>query len=555
MGRILKTVFDIFAAAAGKYPARPFLHIPAVATKAYADGPVDLTYAEALTQIERLRDTYAAAGYGPGHRIALMLDNRAEFFLYWLALNDLGAGIVPLSREASIGELAHVITLSEPVLAVSITEATAHLQAVIDAVETTLPIIVAGDGFAPPAVSAAALDILPGADTECAMLFTSGSTGRPKGCILSNAYFTLFGEWYEQLGGLCALEPGADRLLTPLPLTHMNALSCSTMGMIQTGGCIIQLDRFHPSTWWQTVGDTGATVIHYLGIMPAILLTMDRAEAEHDHSVRFGFGAGSDPRHQKTFEGRFGFPLVEGWAMTETGSGGCIMANHEPRHVGTRCFGRLPDAMEARIVDDSDTDVSMGNPGELLVRANGDDPRRGFFSGYHKDEAATDEAWQGGWLHTGDIVRQGDDGSFHFVDRKKAIIRRSGENISASEVEGALLSLADVAQAAVAPVPDDIREEEVMACIITTDDVPPGKIAAIRILEALRGDLSYFKLPGYIAFVDELPLTASQKLRRGDIKPLCASLVESGQAIDLRDLKRHTRKGESTGESPGKSKE
>src|SRR6202000_2155128 len=82
--------------------------------------------------------------------------------------------------------------------------------------------------------------------TECALLYTSGTTGKPKGCVLSNDYFLRCGRWYTQIGGLCALRPGEDRLITPLPMTHMNAMACSTLGMVMTGGCIVPLDRFHP---------------------------------------------------------------------------------------------------------------------------------------------------------------------------------------------------------------------------------------------------------------------------------------------------------------------
>jgi acyl-coenzyme A synthetase/AMP-(fatty) acid ligase len=83
----------------------------------------------------------------------------------------------------------------------------------------------------------------------------------------------------------------------------------------------VPLDRFHARRWWRTVKDSGATVIHYLGVMPAILLQLETEDADTTHSVRFGFGAGVDPRHQENFERRFGFPLIEAWAMTETGAG------------------------------------------------------------------------------------------------------------------------------------------------------------------------------------------------------------------------------------------
>ena len=117
-------------------------------------------------------------------------------------------------------------------------------------------------------------------------------------------------------------------------MVHMNAMACSTMGMMMSGGCIIQLDRFHPKSWWETVSATKASIIHYLGVMPAILLNMSRDDNEVTGHVRFGFGAGVNPRHHQPFEDRFGFPLIEGWAMTESGCAGAIIANKEPRPRG-----------------------------------------------------------------------------------------------------------------------------------------------------------------------------------------------------------------------------
>ena len=259
---------------------------------------------------------------------------------------------------------------------------------------------------------------------------------------------------------------------------HMNALGCTVVGMLLTGGTVVPLDRFHARRWWRTVKDSGATVIHYLGVMPAILLQLEQEDAETTHSVRFGFGAGVDPRHQENFERRFGFPLIEAWAMTETGAGAVTSTAGGPRHVGQRCIGRAAPDMDYRIVDDAGADVARGTAGELLVRQKGERPRRGFFTEYLKDEAATREAWDGGWFHTGDVVSEGADGSLFFVDRKKNIVRRSGENIAVIEVEGVLANLDGIAGVAVAPVPDETRGEEVFALIVPREPPRDARAAA-----------------------------------------------------------------------------
>ena len=288
---------------------------------------------------------------------------------------------------------------------------------------------------------------------------------------------------------MCTVQPGTERLITPLPMVHMNAMACSTMAMILAGGCIVPLDRFHPGTWWRSVRESRATIVHYLGVMPSMLMGAEPSRADREHHVRFGFGAGVDKRLHAPFEARFGFPLLEAWAMTETGMGAVIIANREPRHVGTACFGRPEPDVEARVVDDHGNDVAADMPGELLVRAAGSNPRRGFFREYLKDPEATAEAWAGGWFHTGDVVTRDAAGYFHFVDRKKNVIRRSGENIAAVEVESVLRQHPLVRQVAVAATPDPLRGDEVLACVIPAQPIPPdgcgrGRCRHHRVLPA-----------------------------------------------------------------------
>jgi acyl-coenzyme A synthetase/AMP-(fatty) acid ligase/acetyl-CoA acetyltransferase len=374
---------------------------------------------------------------------------------------------------------------------------------------------------------------------EAALLYTSGTTGTPKGCILTNEYFLEIGRLYTGLGGYCRFDGVGDRLATPLPVTHMNALACSFMAMLMTGGCLIQLDRFHPTTWWHSIRTSRATAFHYLGVMPAMLLSAPASSEDNvAAAVRFAFGAGVDPRHHAAFEARFGVPLIEAWAMTETGAGAWITANREPRHLGQRCFGKAPPGLAWRIVDDGGDDVAPGMTGELLVKRDGPDARRGFFAGYYKDNLATLQAWAGGWFHTGDLVRVGEDGSFFFVDRCKNVVRRSGENIAAVEVESALKTQSDVLASAVCPVTDDIRGEEVFAFVVLRAEISPSLDTAIRLQSHCQRLLAYYKTPAYVAFRTELPRTASQKLARAEIKALAAGAVQSAQAFDLRHLKK-----------------
>lgn len=533
-----QTVYQAFAESCARYPQHPFLHIPHSACASYADSAIDVTYQQAERAVAQWAHTFAAGGYGAGHRVAIALQNRPQFFYIWFALNKLGVSVVPLNLEMQPDEMRYLLSHSESDLLVALPEFVDQLIEVVAELEKPLPVVSSDPSSALPTPASPALAVTLDGDSECALLYTSGSTGKPKGCILSNEYFVGFGRWYRDIGGLCTLEPGRERLLTPLPLVHMNAMAVSTMGMVLTGGCIIQLDRFHPKTWWQSVRDSGATVIHYLGVLPAILLNLPEGDDDFSQQVKFGFGAGVNPRHHATFEARFGFPLIEAWAMSECGYGGTIIANHEPRMVGTCCFGKPSAAVEVKLVDESGSEVATGEAGELLVRAAGDNPQQGYFSGYLKNPEETAKAWDGGWLNTGDVVRADEDGLLYFVDRRKNVIRRSGENISALEVEAVLTEHPDIHQVAVTPVPDDIRGEEVMALVVLQPGVSPNEQTANALVQHSLGALVYFKVPGYVAFCTELPLTASQKPRRADIKALAKQLHENGQCIDTCALKK-----------------
>ena len=540
-----QTVYEAFIHSAANDPAAEFLYTDSVPAATYGIAAGPILYGEAEQQIATLRERYRSAGYGHGHRVGLLLENRPAFFLHWFALNALGVSVVPISAEMRSAEWTYLIGHSEMCLAISLPARTADLVAAAGAGVPFAAVSLQGDGVDVGELPMAPLpapmaDRAPDGDTECALLYTSGTTGKPKGCRLSNDYFLNCGRWYAQVGGLCAVRPHRERVITPLPLSHMNAMACSTLMAVVSGGCIVQLDRFHPATWWQSVRDSRASIVHYLGVMPAMLLSLPPSAADRDHAVRFGFGAGVDPANHRVFEERFGFALLEAWAMTETGAAATIIANHEPRHVGTKCFGRPQSFVQTRLVNEQGADAADDEPGELLVRTAGGDPRRHFFSGYLKDPAATEEAWADDWFHTGDVVRRDAHGNLYFVDRKKNVIRRSGENISAVEVESVLNQHPLVRASAVAATPDPLRGDEVLACIVTRDVLPESQRASLAAdIVALALDrLAYFKAPGYVAFVDALPLTLSQKIQRATLREMAIRLPTQANCIDMRAMKK-----------------
>ena len=392
------------------------------------------------------------------------------------------------------------------------------------------PKVVPLDEFVPPPAPTAAREGTPGLMSEIAVIYTSGTTGRPKGCVLTNDYALAVGRWYRDLGGALTLEPGAERVYVPLPVFHVNGCVNTPAALMLSGNCLIMPDRFHGGTWWEDLAATRATAMHYLGVIPPVLMAAPPSDADKGHGIKFGLGAGLDPALHQAFEERFDIPMVEVWGMSETGR---FLANaYEPRLTHTRAFGRATEDMEARVADENGRPVADGQEGELLVRTPGDDPRRYFFNGYLKNEEATEEAWEGGWFHTGDVVTRDETGMLFFVERAKNIIRRSGENISAAEVENALIEHPAVSQVAVMSCPDEMRDEEVFACIALSDEAVPKDLLAFA---AER--IAHYKLPGWIAIMDALPVTGTQKIQKHVIFAKGSDPRSDPRAIDLRKVK------------------
>jgi len=530
------TIGAVFAAAVSSHGDRPFFAVPPNASRDYLPAGFEISYGDAGRRVAELSAAYRNAGYGLGHRVATLLENRPDYVLHKLALNAIGVCCVPINPDYRAGETAYLLEHSEPDLVLTLASREAQMSEAL-AQSRHRPPMLASEDFAgtPPKAARPAPSAQPLPETPASILYTSGTTGRPKGCVLSHGYEVASGAWYASLGGLATFRTGEERIYNPLPLYHANAGVVSLMGAIWTGNCQIQPDRFHPQRWWSEIAGSRATIVHYLGVIAPLLLTQAPSADERRHRVRFGVGAGIEPQLHAPFEERFGFPLIELWGMTEMVR--VLADNHEPRQVGTRAFGRAVAGIDVRVVDEEDRNVADGKPGEMLVRHSAATPRRGCFSGYLKDEAATEAAWGGGWFHTGDMVWRGADGMLHFVDRKKNIIRRSGENIAAAEVEAMLLTHPDVLQAAVMAVKDELREEEVLACVVLKRPMS-AEGAAQALFQHCYERLAYYKAPGWIHIVEALPTTGTQKIQKHNIYAREVDPRGIAGMVDLRARKR-----------------
>lgn len=536
------TIIEAFRLSAQRYADRTFLVAPPNPNRSYDQAGREITYAQAFNAVHALMEDYRAAGYGLGHRIALLLENRLEHVLHKLAINAIGACCVPINPDYRKRELVYLIEHSKVDLIVALASRKEQIQDALSEAGHKAPSILLED-WSREVLPAALRLAEPGcvtAETPASILYTSGTTGQPKGCVLSNAYELAAGKWYAALGGRAKIEEGGDRLYNPLPLFHVNASILSLYCMLLTGGAQIQTDRFQPSRFWQEVSDTKATIIHYLGVVVPMLLNQPESELERGHSVRFGLGAGVEPQLHGVFEQRYGFPLLEIWGMTEMVRPMCDC--YEPRQVGTRAFGRARPGLDAAVMDEYGDFLPDGVPGELVIRYSEEQPRKHFFSGYLDNERATEDAWRGGWFHTGDVVVRHADGMFHFMDRRKNIIRRSGENIAAAEVEALLLTHPYVRGAAVLAVPDEVREEEVLACVVLAEEgMHRDRTSVAReIFDFCHRNLAYYKAPGWMWFASEIPTTGTQKIQKHRIFEHGVDPRTLQGIHDLRSLKKRT---------------
>ena len=318
---------------------------------------------------------YAAAGYGHGHRAGLLLENRPDFFLHWFALNALGVGVVPINNDMRAAELRYLLEHSELCLAISLPRP--HRRPACRgraAAACRCCCRQSHAGAVPAAPRPAPKATMPiTRDSECALLYTSGTTGRPKGCVLSNDYFLLAGEWYATIGGLCTLHdanksPQALASQTPPP-RGMSWLGAARrqLGADDHAAAADAHERhglFHHGDGHDRRLPGAARPLP-----PRHLVAIGTRVARHRRALPgrdAGHAAGraaigrrtastacasasapaSTGASTRSFEERFGFPLLEAWAMTETGAGAVVIANHEPRHVGTSCFGRAEAAVE-----------------------------------------------------------------------------------------------------------------------------------------------------------------------------------------------------------------
>ncbi len=494
------------------------------------------TYREFDREVNRVAHLLCRLGVGRGDTITLLLANCLEFLALWFGAAKLGTVIVPVNTASSASELEFLVGHSESRLIFTDASRLDLARQVRDRCSGVEEVLVCGDGAPSSEVDfglrvAACPDIPPEGPAllptdEAAILYTSGTTARPKGVLVTHANYICAG---ETVARAVRLTPD-DRHLVVLPLFHGNAQYYSTMSALVTGASVALMARFSASRYFDQAIAHRCSVSSLFAAPIRMLLAQPRRPEHARNGLRAVIFAQSvTPAQLSEWHERFRAPLLQLWGMTETMGPPIINPlDGERRNMS---MGLPVPGYASRLVDEDGRSVARGDIGQIVVRG---EPGRSLMKGYHKNPEATAETLRDGWLWSGDNARQDEDGYYHFVDRAKDMIKRSGENVAASEVEAVIREHPGVFDCAVIGVPDALRDEAIVAVVVpraAEGDVPAVGLSEDEVLIWCRERLASFRVPQFVRFRAELPRTAVGKIRKHVLRAEFHSRTGAGGSV------------------------
>jgi acyl-CoA synthetase (AMP-forming)/AMP-acid ligase II len=500
-GEAMRTLRDVALAHAAADPSAPFL---IASDNAHEPGRV-LSYGELLRQARALAGELTTRGLRPGDKVALLMPNGYQTVSLFLGAMIGGFVVTPLNLRSSRAGLAYALDHCDCKILFTSQEQSAQLAEAMPLVSRKIAIETIDVDVArlfPDAPEPSELGALD-ENAPALLMYTSGTTGTPKGVLLTHrnliAAATSVAEWHG-LGR-------SDRVLSSLPLYHINGQVIGTLTPFLSGGSIVAPHAFSVSSWWHDVETYGCTWINMVPTIIAYLLNAAAGSAPRRFPrLRFGRSASAPlpPGQHRAFETSFGVPVIEGMGMTESAS----VTFCNPMRLEHRKYGSvgLPCGVEALVADARGRELAPGEIGEILFRGPN------VMSGYYKSPERTTEALSDeGFLRTGDLGLRDEDGFFFVTGRLKELVIKGGENIAPREIDEALLLHPAVLEAAAVGVPDTNYGQEILAGIVLKSD-------ALLSEEELRAyciaHLGRYKTPKFFAFLPELPKGPSGKVQR-----------------------------------------
>ncbi|HEV8438662.1 MAG TPA: AMP-binding protein [Methylomirabilota bacterium] len=494
--RTLKTVLEDKAR---RFADRPFLLFEDASGACAA-----WSWREFDGAVNRAAHLLLKRGLSHGDTFNLHLGNCPEFLVFWMAAAKTGTIMVPTNPASTPDEMEYVLAHSEARLSITESQYAAPVRAAGRRCPGLLDVLECRPAEAlleslpdhPPASAVRSGD-------EVSMQYTSGTTSKPKGVLLTHANYIYGG---EVMGKAMRVSP-ADRHLVVLPLFHAGAQLHAVLPMLLSGGSIALVERFSASRFVDQAIRHEATLAALFAAPIRMLLAQPRTERDAKTRLRtISYAQNVTPPQWEEWHERFGARLMQIWGMTETMS---LPLMHpldlppKPLAMGMPVLG-----YEAKVVDESGAEVTAGTVGELVVSGV---PGISLMKGYFKNAKATAETLRDGWLYTGDQAVMDEEGWFYFVDRKKDMIKRAGENVSASEVEETLKRHPAVFDAAVVGIPDPLRDQAIKAYIILKEG---AAAASEELMDWCRSRLSSFKVPESIEFRESFPRTSVGKIQK-----------------------------------------
>lgn len=493
-------VGTLLADRAAAFPDTPVLNF-------FDDGEV-LSYRDLDDRVTRLASGLSRLGIGHGTHVGVMVYTCATYPITWLALARLGAVTVPINFNYTPRELEYMLTDSDAEYLIIQSDLIHLLESIAAPSVPDARVVVVGDAPAKGRRSWEALlaagdpafrvPRLPVLDDLMNIQYTSGTTGLPKGAMLPQRYWLTFGRV-----GAAQIQDDVTEVLIAQPFYYVDAQWMFLMAVLQ-GGTAHVARKQSASRFFGWVKQFG---IHFCNFPEVVSRAPETPEDAHN-DLKVLYSYSHQLPNYRWYEKRYGCLARQGFSMTEIGIG--MYVPFEADHMtGTGTVG-LPAAFrEAMVADSQGRPVPDGELGELCVRGIG------MLQGYYKKPEATAAAFhEGQWFRTGDLGRRSPEGWFWYLGRMKDMVKRSGENVSATEVEAVLRGVDGLMEAAVLPVPDPLRGEEVKAYLLlaegrTRDDVPPEAV-----LSHCAKNLAKFKIPRYLEYVSEFPRTPSLKIKK-----------------------------------------
>ncbi|WP_030661858.1 long-chain-fatty-acid--CoA ligase [Streptomyces cellulosae] len=482
-----------------------------VDTAARQPGHPALRLGTAVTSYEELDEMSARAaallrteGVRPGDRVALMLPNVPEFVVLYYGALRTGAVVVPMNPLLKTRETEFHLTDSGAVLLFEWHEAPGEgLQGA--AAAGVRHVAVAPDAFARLLARHEPLSEVAGtADDDVAvLLYTSGTTGRPKGAALTHAGL----RHNTEVNVVHVQQITSDDVVVGcLPLFHIFGQICTLSAAVHGGASLTLIPRFDAQAVLTAIARDRATVFEGVPTMYAALLQQPTEADVSTLRMCISGGASLPVEVLHAFERRFGCMVLEGFGMSETSP--VVTFNHPDRPRKAGSIGTPIKDVKVRLLDDEGREVALGEVGELAVR--GPNVMQGYWNRPEETAAAIPD----GWLRSGDLARQDEDGYLYIVDRKKDMIIRGGYNVYPREIEEVLHTHPAVALAAVVGVAHQDLGEEVAAAVVLRPGVPA---TPAELQQYVKDRVAAYKYPRAVWIVEGLPIGPSGKILKREI--------------------------------------